>query len=149
LNGSLRVELRPSRALAAAVGFGHLLALAAAATGLPAGAAAVVAVGLALSAFHHVRLAMHRSPLAIAGLEFSPAGHLALADPSGTWLSAELRRTAVLAGWIAVLTARDANGRPRSAVILPDAVEPEAFRRLRVWLKWRDATRQPEAERSK
>jgi hypothetical protein len=34
-------------------------------------------------------------------------------------------------------------------VILPDAVEPEAFRRLRVWLKWRDATRQPEAERSK
>jgi hypothetical protein len=131
------------------VGCGHLLALAAAATGLPAGAAAVAAVGLALSAFHHVRLAMHRSPLAIAGIEFSPAGHLALADPSGTWLSAEMRRAAVPAGWLAVLTARDANGRSRSAVILPDAIEPEAFRRLRVWLKWRDAAPQPEAGRSK
>jgi hypothetical protein len=109
------------------VGCGHLLALAAAATGLPAGAAAVAAVGI----------------------EFSPAGHLALADPSGTWLSAEMRRAAVPAGWLAVLTARDANGRSRSAVILPDAIEPEAFRRLRVWLKWRDAAPQPEAGRSK
>jgi hypothetical protein len=131
------------------IGIGHLLALAAAATSLPTSAAALAAVGLALSAVHHFRLAMHRSPLAIAGLEFSPAGHFALADPSGAWLPAEMRRAAVPASWLAVLTARDANGRSRSAVIFPDAVDPDAFRRLRVWLKWRVAAPHPDAGTSK
>jgi len=36
-----------------------------------------------------------------------------------------------------VLAARDHTGRSRTAVILPDAADPEDFRRLRVWLKWR------------
>jgi toxin CptA len=149
LNASLRVQLRPSRALAAMVGVAHLAALAAAATGLPPVAAALVAAGLGLSAVHHLRLAMHRSALAIAALEFSPAGHFALGDPSGAWLPAELRRVAVPAGWLAVLAARDADGRSRSAVILPDSADPDAFRRLRVWLKWRVAVAHPEAAGSK
>ncbi|HSD44182.1 MAG TPA: protein YgfX [Burkholderiales bacterium] len=149
MSGSLRVQLKPSRVLAAAVALGHILALAGAATGLPPVAASVVALGLGLSAFHHLRLAMHRSALAVAGLEFSPAGHFALSNPAGVWLSAEMRRAAVPAGWLAVLAARDANGRSRFAVILPDSVEPEAFRRLRVWLRWRVAATRPEPGRSK
>ena len=140
MNDSLRVRLQPSRALAAILAFGHLLALAAVATGLPPAAASVVAVGLGLSAFHHLRLAMHRSPLAVAELEFSSAGGFALSDPGGRWLAAEVRRVAVPAGWLAVLAARDAYGRSRSAVILPDGADAEDFRRLRVWLKWRVAT---------
>ena len=119
--------------------FGPLLALAAAATGLPPLAASVAAVGLGLSAFHHLRLAMHRSRLALAGLEFSTAGGFALLDPGGLWLPAEVRRVAVPAGGLAVLAARDAHGRSRSAVRLRDAADAEEFRRLRVWLKWRVA----------
>jgi toxin CptA len=106
-------------------------------------------VGLGLSAFHHLRLAMHRSPLAVAGLEFSSAAGCALRDPGGLWLPAEVRHVAVPAGWLAVPVARDANGRSRAAVILPDAADAEDFRRLRVWLKWRVAAPDLEAGTSK
>jgi toxin CptA len=149
LNDSLRVQLQPSRTLATPLACGHLLALAAVATGLPPVAAALAAVGLGLSAFHHLRLAMHRSPLAAAGLEFSSAGGCALRDPGGLWLPAEVRHVAVPAGWLAVLVARDANGRSRAAVILPDASDAEDFRRLRVWLKWRVAVTDSGAGASK
>jgi hypothetical protein len=48
-----------------------------------------------------------------------------------------LRHAAVPAGWLAILIARDGSGSSRSAVILPDALDPEPFRRLRVMLRWR------------
>jgi len=137
LNDSLRVQLRPSRTLATALAVGHLLALGAAATGLPGAAASLVVLGVGLSLFHHLRLAMHRSSLAVVGLVLSADGRFAVADPAGTWLPAVLRHSAVPAAWLAVLDARDNAGRSRTAVILPDAVDPEAFRRLRVWLRWR------------
>jgi toxin CptA len=137
LNDSLRVQLRPSRTLVIALAIGHLLALVAAATGLPAAAATLVVLGLGLSLFHHLRLAIHRSALAVAGLTFSADGRFAVADPAGAWLSADLRHFAVPAAWLAVLAARDYAGRSRTAVVLPDAADPEEFRRLRVWLKWR------------
>jgi hypothetical protein len=139
LNDSLRVQLRPSRTLAAALAVGHVLALVAAATGLPS-AAACSWPRLGLSLFHHLRLAMHRSALAVAGVALSADGRFALADPAGAWLPAELRHSAVPAAWLAVLAARDHTGRSRTAVILPDAADPEGFRRLRVWLRWRIAS---------
>jgi hypothetical protein len=137
LNESLQVELRPSRALAAALGLGHLAALAAAVIGLPAPAAALVACGLGLSAAHHLRIATHRSGRAVAGLAFGADGGVALADPAGAWLPAKLRRCAAPTGWLAVVSARDQAGRLRTVVVLPDAADPDAFRRLRVWLRWR------------
>ena len=137
MNDSLRVQLRPSRTLAAALAAGHLLALLAAATSLPAAPGSLVVVGLGLSLIHHLRLAMHRSDRAVRGLSFAADGRFAVADPTGGWLPAELRHCAVPAAWLAVVTARDDAGRSRAAVILPDAADPEGFRRLRVWLKWR------------
>jgi toxin CptA len=137
LSDSLRVTLRPSRTLTTVLAAGHGLAIVAAAVGLPPLAALIVAVGLGLSALHHLRVAAHRSPLAVAAVEVSADGRLALADPDGSWLPAEPRRAAVPAGWVAVLVARDAGGRSRSIVVLPDAADADAFRRLRVWLKWR------------
>ena len=137
MNDSLRVQLRPSRTLTGALVVGHLLAAGAAATGLPSAAAALVVLGLGLSLLHQLRLATHRSALAVAALDLASDGRVAVADPAGAWLSAELRHSAVPAVWLALLAARDTAGRSRTAVILPDAVDPEAFRRLRVWLRWR------------
>jgi toxin CptA len=137
LNDWLRVQLRPSRTLAIALAVGHLLALIAATIGLPTAAASLVVLGLGLSLFHHLRLAIHRSALAVAALAFSADGRFAVADPAGAWVPAELRHGAVPAAWLAVLAARDHAGRSRTTVILPDAADPEDFRRLRVWLKWR------------
>jgi toxin CptA len=136
LSTTLRVWLRPSRTLAAAIALAHLAALATAVAALPGAAAAVVAAGVALSAIGHLREALHRAPQAVTGLELSADGRVAVADPSGDWLTARVRSVAVPVPWLAVVTLRDALGQRRAAVVLPDALDREAFRRLRVWLRW-------------
>ena len=139
MNRTLEVRLRPSRTLAAAILIAHLAALGAAVIGLPAVAAGVVAAGLVLSATEHVRRALLRAPLAIVALAFSADGGVAVAGPDGDWCSASLRRVAVPAAWLAVVAIRDGRGRRRATVVLPDALDREAFRRLRIWLRWRPA----------
>jgi toxin CptA len=136
LSTTLRVWLRPSWTLVAAIALAHLAALATAVAALPGAAAAVVAAGVALSAIGHLREALHRAPQAVTGLELSADGRVAVADPSGDWLTARLRSVAVPVPWLAVVTLRDALGQRRAAVVLPDALDREAFRRLRVWLRW-------------
>jgi len=140
LKERLRVSLRPSRRLAALIAISHGAALAAAVIGLAPSAALVVGVGLALSGVHHLRIALHRSPLAVTALELSVDGEVAFADHGGEWTAATLRNAIVPAAWFAALAMRDSAGRRRAVVILPDAIEPDAFRRLRVWLLWRSAT---------
>jgi toxin CptA len=137
LSDRLRVQLGPSRWLAATVIVAHAVALAAAVAGLPAPAAAIVAAGLAASAVEHVRRALHRSPLAVAALELDADGGAAVAGPAGDWSPARVADAAVPVPWLAVLSLRDALGRRRTAVVLPDSLAPEPFRRLRVWLRWR------------
>lgn len=137
MNDSLRVQLRPSRTLAAALVVGHLFTRVTAATGLPSAGASRVALGLGLSLFHHLRGALHGSARAVAGRALSADGRFAVADPAGAGLPAALRRSAVPATWLAVLAVRERMGRSRAAVILPDAADPEGFRGLRVGHTWR------------
>jgi len=137
LSDRLRVQLGPSRRLAATVIVAHAAALAGAVAGLPAPAAAIVAAGLAASAVEHVRRALHRSSLAVAALELDAGGGVAVAGPGGDWSPARLVDAAVPLPWLAVVSLRDALGRRRTAVVLPDSLAPEPFRRLRVWLRWR------------
>jgi hypothetical protein len=137
LSDRLRVQLGPSRRLAATVIVAHVAALGAAVAGLPPPAAAIVAAGLAASAVEHVRRALLRSPVAVAALELDAAGGVVVAGPGGDWLPARLTSAAVPLPWLAVLSLRDALGRRRTAVVLPDSLAPEPFRRLRVWVRWR------------
>ncbi len=129
--------LRPSRWLAAAVIVAHCAALAAAVACLPAAAAGIAGAGVVLSAIAHVRAALHQTPLAVAGVDLDADGAVAIAGPQGEWSAASLRNAAVPAAWLAVLSLRDARGLRRTAVVLPDALDPDAFRRLRMWLRWR------------
>lgn len=143
MNGTHRVALRPSPALAIGVGAAHAAAVFGAAMGLAPAAAAIAGAGLALSAVHHLRLALHRSPAAIAGLEFGSDGRFAVAGPAGDWSEATVVAATVPARWLAVLVAYDATRTRRSAVVVPGSVDPESFRRLRVWLRWRALGRTP------
>jgi toxin CptA len=136
LSATLRVWLRPSRTLAATIAVAHLAALGAAVATLPGAAALIVATGVTLAAIGHLREALHRAPRAVAGLEFGADGRVAVADPAGDWVTAHVRKVAVPAAWLAVVTLRDTLGRRRAAVVLPDALDRESFRRLRVWLRW-------------
>jgi toxin CptA len=136
LSPTLRVWLRPSRTLAATIAVAHLAAAAAAVLALPGAAAAVVVAGVALSAIAQLRDALHRGPRSITGLELAADGRVAVADPARQWATARLQTAAVPVPWLAVVALRDARGHRRSAVVLPDALDREAFRRLRLWLRW-------------
>ena len=128
MSDRLRVQLGPSRWLAATVIVAHAAALAAAVAGLPAPAAAIVAAGLAASVIEHVRRALHRSPLSVAALELDAGGGVAVAGPANDWAPARLVDAAVPTPWLAVVRLRDALGRRRTAVVLPDSLAPEPFR---------------------
>jgi toxin CptA len=56
----------------------------------------------------------------------------------GAWHEASLLGSSFVAPHLTVLNLKPAGGRlVKYLVILPDAVNAEDFRRLRVWLKWR------------
>ncbi|BAN35214.1 hypothetical protein SCD_n01388 [Sulfuricella denitrificans skB26] len=57
---------------------------------------------------------------------------------TGAWHEAALLGSSFVAPYLTVLNLKPASGRlVKHLVILPDAVNAEDFRRLRVWLKWR------------
>jgi len=57
---------------------------------------------------------------------------------AGVWHEAVLLGSSFVAPHLTVLNLKPAGGRlAKHLVILPDAIDAEDFRRLRVWLKWR------------
>lgn len=57
---------------------------------------------------------------------------------SGAWHDAALLGSSFVSPYLTVLNLQPAGGRwAKHLVILPDAINAEDFRRLRVWLKWR------------
>ena len=57
---------------------------------------------------------------------------------AGAWHEAALLGSSFVAPYLTVLNLKPAGGRlVKHLVILPDAVNAEDFRQLRVWLKWR------------
>jgi hypothetical protein len=135
----LRVTLRVSPRLVAAVLISHAAALAATVTGLGPLPAAIVSAGILLSCVHQARVALQRSALSVIGLLLSPDGRCEIQSRDG-WIAATLRSAVVPADWLAALTLCDSAGRKRVLLILPDAIDAAAFRRLRVWLRWRSTT---------
>jgi hypothetical protein len=122
--------------VAVAVAAAHAAAALGAAVGLPPLAAGIAAAGLALSAAHQLRVVLHRAGSAVVAVEFAEDGRFAVAGPDGAWREARVIAAAVPASWLAVFVARDAARATRAAVVAGGSVDPEAFRRLRVWLRW-------------
>lgn len=129
---TLILTVEPSRWLRRVIVVMHLLACAAvlvADLAWPYRLAIMVAVAISL-------MATIRLPAAVT-LRCQPDGHLSLRG-ADEWEAVELLPDTVALSWFVLLRyRRPGQTRPDSRAILPDALEPEAFRRLRVWLKWR------------
>ncbi|MPS48600.1 protein YgfX [Methylobacillus sp.] len=97
---------------------------------------AICLAGIAAAVARQVwRDAWRRHPASPAMIELDHAGKLWLATRNGMRYPAQvLGSTLVMAGLV-VLNLKLEHGKV-SCVILPDAVDAEAFRRLRVWLCW-------------
>jgi hypothetical protein len=125
----LELALRPSRLLALGLALGHALALAALwLAGLPGWLAAVLSIGVVLSAGWQARQWRHGA----RRLRWQ-AGMIRLEFASGRVLEGEAQPGWVLPGFIA-LDVKPAAGRAHAVLLLADSASPEARRQLRVAL---------------
>ena len=113
----------------------HVLAFGCAVVALHGAPLALVLCGIALSC--HAQLQRLRAGCA------ADTDHLICRSDGGLELAgATTRRRAALIGcavpssWLAIVQTRDTAGHREAFVITPDRVGADAFRCLRVWLRW-------------
>lgn len=136
----LRISIRRSPVLALMLTALHGAALALLlAAAMPIWVDALSALAILASAVHAVSLhAWQATPRAIVGLEISEDCRAWLIDRTDTAQPAELLPSSVVMPWLTVLNFREPGKRwPRALVIVPDRVDADPYRRLRVWLRWR------------
>ena len=133
------MQLRPSRLLATILIIVHIAALCmmltlAIASWLVAGTALL----LMLSAYVTIsRHALLRQSQSIVRLELTDREHVRLQTRAGAWYSGRILGSSTVAPWLTVLNIRrDGQRWPAHVVLMGDSLDPAAFRRLRVWLRW-------------
>ncbi|MBI2311386.1 MAG: hypothetical protein HYU77_02655 [Betaproteobacteria bacterium] len=133
------VAIRPSPRLVMAFLLAHGSAAAAVAS-LPLDPSAsfsLIFVFLANGIYLVMRHGRLSLPGSVVGLEMNQDGTWFLHERGGRKRMAVLLDECHASPHLAVIRFRPAGRRlARSIVILPDAVDPEAFRRLRIWLRW-------------
>lgn len=136
---ALRLELRPSRRLGFVLGLGHgIAAVAVLATGLPPWVAVALLVPIAASCaycLHHA--AFLRSGASIVVLEIGENDEVRCQSRRGEWFSARISDSSFVSPLLTVINLEIAGRRAaRNVVIVPDGVDADDFRRLRVRLRW-------------
>lgn len=142
----LEMNVASSRALVGILVSAHAAsALLLGLTGLPwMGKLAALPVFLASLALSLRRHAWRLSPSAVVGLRLEQECRAAFRRLDGETLEGPLLGSSFVSPWLTVLKIRpDGRRLAVSLVILPDAVEREAFRRLRVLLRWKCAQAKP------
>lgn len=135
--------IRPSPLGALSIGTLHALAAYAGSAALPAAAALICAVGIALSAGVHVGGVLQWGRDSVRELTLRPDGSVAWRDGNGSWHVAHEVTGGVLAPWLMVIGLKEMGRRLRPLLVLPDALAGESLRELRVWLRWRPQPRRP------
>lgn len=123
----------------------HLLAAICSAMTLDGLPLLCVELGLALSAYAYGQRLWPRTNRTHSMVEFRDE-YLRLSSMQAMAATARIECAAVPSHWWAWLCAKDDTGCSHMLLIAADAVEPAAFRRLRVWLRWHpssNATRAP------
>lgn len=91
---------------------------------------------LLLAVAAHAWWSVHNArSLAIARLELSAAQHWHVVFCDGCRLAARFKRSSWVSPFLTAITLACADGVERQVVLLPDMVEADAFRRLRVRLR--------------
>jgi toxin CptA len=90
----------------------------------------------AASGIYHVMDALLRLPWSLVGLELNGRGELHMLHRDGQKQRVTVSPGSVVTPTLTLLNLKSGNRRQRHMLITPDRVDPEAFRQLRVWLRW-------------
>ena len=135
----LRLALKPSRQLSAWLLFGHITAaVCVLIVAMPLLLQALLAIVLLLNLIYAMTYqAWRRWPTSIVGLLFERDGGVRVEYRNGTVRAARVLGSSFVAPYLTIVLLKpDQRWLTSTVVILPDTVEPELFRQLRVWLKW-------------
>jgi toxin CptA len=135
-----RIEVAPSMMLASALGVTHL-----AAAGLlwlaplPVLGKAAFTFVIAVSLIYFMaRNALLHAPHSIIALEIKDGVDISIQTRTGEWIECDLFGAGYVSPRLTIV-----NFRPRGSwvarhvILLPDNVDPRDFRRLRMWLRWK------------
>lgn len=85
-----------------------------------------------------LRFAFLKSGGSITAIRIEGAGELAIRLRSGSWRTARLLETSFVSPYLTILNLKtDDSYFARHAVLMPDNVSSEDFRRFRIWLRWK------------
>lgn len=140
----IRIRLRASLQLAILLTAAHAAAIASlwplAVT--PSIKFALGAIALTSCGFFLLRDALLRFSGSVIVIELAEEGACVLTDRAGRERKGAVLGDSFVSSFLTVLHCRLVGQRHgRSVVIFPDAVEEDAFRRLRVWLRWKMSPR--------
>lgn len=136
----LQINLRRSWIFAGILAAAHgaamlIIKLLALPRALQLAAIVLLAINLALNLR---KSALLRSPDSIVALEITADGGFSLRLLGGNWLHCVALGSTYVTGLMVVANLKELEqGRIHHAVILPDGIDAEDFRRLRVWLRWK------------
>ncbi len=134
-----QIQLQPSRRLAITLIIVHIAALCMLLTlAIDSWLIAGAALLLMFSAYTTIsRHALLRQPGSIVCLELTDRDHIHLQSHAGVWHSGRILGSSTVAPWLTVLNIRRNDRRwPVHVVLMGDSLDPAAYRRLRVWLRW-------------
>lgn len=100
---------------------------------------ALAIAALAASLVFNVRKsALLRAADTVIGLEITSDDKLSIQTRRSGWTECEVLGSTYVISFLAILNLkRTDSGRITHAVILPDSLDAEDFRKLRVWLRWK------------
>lgn len=135
----IHLDLRPSASLAWTIGLACalcciVLLLLPIHAGLKVLLMAVIVASSVYFIRRHARLSLMKS---IVGLNFNAETGLQLDFNDGTRQEAKVLEHSFVAPYLTVLNMQTLeDGKCISLILVPDNVEPDSFRQLRVWLRW-------------
>jgi toxin CptA len=134
----IEIRLHLSRLLVSTLAVAYLLAL-----GIAWGLKLDLTMQLGLSAIILINAAWSFRRLLnpdIVALKVNVKDGFFVLDRGGDWRPASVQGSSFVAPYLTLLHLKlHAERRLRYLVIMPDAVATEDFRKLRVWLKWRES----------
>lgn len=105
--------------------------------------AVTLAIAFSLVYFLARDAALHAAN-AIVALELKSSGGISFRTRDGNWVESELADSSYVSPAVTIVVLRPrAKGRTRRAIILPDSVDARDFRRLRMWMRWKNEGAEP------
>lgn len=135
----MSIHLQPSYWLVAILGLAHLVA-----SGilllleLPWSITVIIVAALIISLFYYLRKdALLTAHNAVVVLTLSDEMTCVLTTRSSESITCSIQGSSFVAPYLTVINLKPSRKFfTRSVVILPDGIDAEEFRRLRVWLRW-------------